>query len=62
MEYTREELEKLVEYQHTSLNDEAKYRKFKQNDVTFEEYVLSSMKNAKRVDIDFDNYDFKILE
>jgi len=60
MTYTYEELKEATDKWFDSLSEDVKYQMIKQNDVSFEEYILSQMKVGESVEIDFENYKYEI--
>ena len=62
MQYTYEELEKIVDEQLEAMCANEKYQRLSLNDPTFEEWVLSAIRPGDTVMIDFQKNDFKIVE
>jgi len=61
MSIRHNELRKEVIEDDQRLSDEAKYWKLKYNDITFEEWVLSSTKEGDIIEIDYENNTFEVV-
>ncbi len=61
VKYTYLELKECVDHFYKNLSDDGKYRKLIYNDVTLEEYVLSSMNCGDEAFIDFESCRYEII-
>jgi hypothetical protein len=61
MDYTYDELKQLCDEFFNNLSDDARYQFIKQNDCTFEQYVLSKIKKGDKVHIDYDSCEYIII-
>lgn len=59
--YRYEELSKLVEDNWNSYPDDVKHQKIEQTDISFDDIILSSTKEGDIIEIDYDEYTYKVI-